>query len=78
MNKLCSARVAAETVGTHQLTDAGCRPTSSSTVSEGGDVSVRAVCSSDVSIISLSVWQRLLESFDALQSASRRSYSLIK
>jgi len=77
VNKLCSARVAAETVGTHQLTDA-VRTSSPSTVSTGEDVSVRAVCSSDVSIIALSVWQRLLESLVGLQSASRKSYSLIK
>jgi len=75
VNKLSSARVAAETVGTHQLTDGGC---SSPTVSGGRDVS--AVCGSGMSLLSLSVWQRLLaglETFVGLQSSSHRSYSLI-
>ena len=75
MSKLSSARVTAETVETHQLMDAAC---SSPTLTAGRGASV--ACSSGMSLIALSMWQRLvdgLESFVGVQSASHRSYSLI-
>jgi len=70
-----SARVAAETMGTHHLRDAACG--SLATQSAGGS---DVVCSRGMSLIALSMWQRVLDglqSLVSLQSASRRSYTLI-
>ena len=78
VTKLLSARAAAETVATHQLTDSDAVCSSPVTLSAGG--SDGAACSRGMSLIALSMWQRLLDglqSFVGLQSASHRSYSLI-
>jgi len=77
VTKLSSARVAAETMGTHHLTDAAY---SSPTTLSAGEGDGDGVCSGGMSLIVLSMWQRLLDglqSFVGLQSASHRSYSLI-
>ena len=79
VSKLSSAPVT-ETVRTHQLTsktDVGCG-LSTSTLCAGRAIS--KACSSGVSLMTLSTWQRLLDSlqsFVGLQSATHKSYSLI-
>jgi len=84
MNKLQSvpSRVGvADTVGTHQLTDADSGSSSSTLSLSARGVDVSHVCNSGgVALMALSMWQRLLvglESLVGLQSASHRSYNIV-